>query len=98
MTGEAILTVAAAVVGLVQLLKWSGYVSGRMAPLAVFISALFGVLLWGWAMNALSRETAFDFFAGWISVSTSAAGVFGLVRESAAAVTAMRKEGGTNGS
>ncbi len=90
MDAAAILTVSAAVIGLVQLVKWSGLPT-KLAPLAVAVISALGVGLWGWSMGTFERTAAFDYFAAWIAVATSAAGVFGFIRESAEGVTAMRR-------
>lgn len=86
MTGEAILTVSAAVVGLTQIVKWSG-LPDKWGPLAVLALSLLGTLLWGWSVGTYQRAETFAYFAGWIAVSTSAAGVFGFTRAAAGAVT-----------
>ena len=86
MNGEAIVSISAAVVALVQLVKWAGLKDGY-GPLAVLLLALAGVGFWAWSMDGLTRATAFSYFAGWIAVSTSAAGVFGFSRASATALT-----------
>lgn len=91
MNAEAILAVSASVVALVQLVKWAG-LSTKYAPVAVLVCSLMGVLFWGWSTNTMTRATAFEVFAGLIAVMTSAAGVFGFVRESREAMTAMRKD------
>mgnify|MGYP001582531417 FL=1 len=90
MTGEDILTVTAAVVPLTQILKGAGLPT-KFAAGAVITLSLFGVLFWGWSGNVLSREMSWSLFAGWTLIATSAAGVFGFIREGAATVTAMRK-------
>lgn len=89
MDGAAIVTVAASVTALVQILKWSSVPTHGLIPvLLVFTLSALGCLLW-----AVSHEAGFawslvwDYFAGWIAVSTSAAGVFGLTRAVAAEVT-----------
>jgi hypothetical protein len=88
MSGQAILTVSASVVALTQLLKWSKAVSDQRGPLAVLVLALFGVAFWGWATGDISRASAFGYFAGWITVATSAAGVYGFTRSGPEAITA----------
>lgn len=88
MNGEAIVSVSAAVVALVQLVKWAG-LKDSYGPLAVLLLALGGVAFWGWSDGEFTRQTAFGYFAGWIAVSTSAAGVFGFTRAGAGAVTNM---------
>jgi len=99
MSAEAILTVAAAVVALTQLLKWSG-VSDKLGPLVVMAAALVGVVFWGWSAGDVTRASAFNYFAGWVTVSTSAAGVFGFTRASSEAIsrTSSPPPGGAGGS
>lgn len=87
MNGEAILTVSAAVVALTQLAKWSG-VPDKVGPLIVLLLAVVGVAFWGFAEGTFERTKAFEYFAGWIAVATSAAGVFGFTRAGTSAVTA----------
>jgi hypothetical protein len=86
MDGGAIITVSAAVVALTQLVKWAG-VNDRMGPLLVLALALAGCALWGWSVGSFDRTKAFEYFAGWIAVSTSAAGVFGFTRAARESVT-----------
>jgi hypothetical protein len=90
MSGQAIITVSAAVVALTQILKWAGIVKDRRGPLAVLVLALFGVVFWGWSSGDFSRASAFGYFAGWIAVASSAAGVFGFTRSGPDAVTATK--------
>lgn len=90
MNAQAIITISAAVIGLAQLLKWQG-VPARLAPLVVFALSALGVVLWAFSQGTFERTQTFEYFAGWIAVATSAAGVFGFVRESADMVTATRK-------
>jgi hypothetical protein len=85
MTGESIATVSISVVSLCQLIKWAG-LPDHWGPLVVMFLSALGVAFWGWTQNDLSRLTAFAYFAGWIVVTTSAAGVYGFSRASAAAV------------
>ena len=88
MPGEAIISVSAAVVALVQLVKWAG-LRDAYGPLAVLVLSLLGVLGWGWSVGTLDRTMAFGYFAGWIAVATSAAGVFGFTRASSEGITRM---------
>lgn len=88
MNGEAIMAVSPAVVALVQLVKWAG-IGDKWGPIAVLVLSLGGVLFWGWSTGDVTRASAFGYFAGWIAVSTSAAGVFGFTRASAGAVSRM---------
>lgn len=76
----AIIMIAGAVVALVELLKHGG-VPNRYGLAVVVVSSAFGVLLWGWSNDDLSRATAFDYFAGIVAVTTSSGGVYGLVRK-----------------
>jgi hypothetical protein len=87
MNGEAIVTVSAAVVALTQLIKWAG-VPDRFGPLIVLLISALGVLLWGYTQGeVLRRPEVWSYFAGWIAVATSAAGVFGFTRAAASSVT-----------
>lgn len=88
MSGQAIVAVSASVVALTQLLKWGKIVSDQRGPLVVLVLALFGVGFWGWTTGDISRATAFGYFAGWISVATSAAGIYGFTRSGPEAITA----------
>ncbi len=82
MDAEAIMTVSAALIALTQLAKWIG-VSERWAPLAVLVLSARGALLWAVTQTHLVRADAFSYFAGWIPVATSAAGVYGFIRAAA---------------
>lgn len=79
MDGQAIIAVSAAVVALVQLAKWSG-VPDKYGPACVLALAVLGTAVWAWSKGSYSQAGAFDLFAGWIAVATSAAGVFGFTR------------------
>lgn len=89
MNAEAIVTVSAAVVALTQMLKWSGLVRDAHGSLVVLALALLGVLLWG-ASNeaAFQRSLIWPYFAGWVAVATSAAGVYGFTRALPSSLTA----------
>ncbi len=89
MNGQAIISVSAAVVALTQLVKWAG-LPDRMGPLSVLALSALGVVFWGWSVGDITRATSFGYFAGWIAVSTSAAGVFGFTRASGDAVSNMK--------
>jgi hypothetical protein len=87
MNGEAIMTVSAAVVALTQLAKWFG-LSNRYGSIAVILLSVVGVALWAWSQESLPARTEFfSYFAGFIAVATSAAGVFGFTRATSEAVT-----------
>lgn len=89
MDGQAVITVSAAVVGLTQIVKWSG-LPDRLGPIAVLVLSALGVAVWGYSTNSYERTQTFEYFAAWIAVATSAAGIFGFTRASASAVTATR--------
>ncbi len=89
MDAEAIVSVSAAVVALTQLAKWAG-LHGRFAPLGVLVLSAIGVLLWGWSRANLTQASAFQYFAGWIAVMTSAAGVYGFTRSTGESLAQMR--------
>ena len=88
MNGEAIIAVSAATVALTQLVKWAG-LPDKVGPLAVLTLSALGVVFWGWSIGDVTRASSFGYFAGWIAVSTSAAGVFGFTRASGDAVAKM---------
>lgn len=88
MSGQAIITVSAAVVALTSLLKWTKIVSDKRGPIMVLVWAVIGVAFWGWTTGDFGRATAFAYFAGWIAVATSAAGVYGFTRSGPEAITA----------
>jgi hypothetical protein len=87
MDAKAVLVISGAVVLLVQLVKWGGLPDSR-GPWAVLACSLLGVLFWGWSRGDMARATAFDYFAGFVSVAAAAAGVFGFTRAMPQAVTA----------
>ena len=88
MDGQAIISVSAAVVALTQLVKWAA-LPDKYGPWAVLGFALFGVAFWGWSTGDVTRASAFGYFAGWIAVATSAAGVFGFTRASSDGISRM---------
>ncbi len=89
MDGGAIITVSAAVVALTQLVKWAG-LPDKLGPVSVLLLALLGVVFYGYSVGTFSRMHAFEYFAAWIAVATSAAGVFGFTRAAGTAVTAAK--------
>lgn len=86
MNGQAIIAVSASVVALVQLAKWAA-LPDKWGPAGVLLLSLIGVAFWGWSTGDVTRASAFGYFAGWIAVSTSAAGVYGFSRASGDALT-----------
>jgi hypothetical protein len=87
MDAQAILTVSAAVVALTQLIKWASVIPDKWGAVSVMVLSLVGVAFWGWSSGDFSRASAFAYFAGWIAVTTSAAGVFGFTRAASTAVS-----------
>jgi O-antigen/teichoic acid export membrane protein len=85
MNAEAIVAVSAAVVALVQIIKWSG-LPDKWGPVVVLVASLLGVAVWAYSRGDFSRAEAFGYFAGWIAVSLNAAGIFGFTRAAASAV------------
>jgi hypothetical protein len=89
--GEAIMAVSTAVVALTQLMKWWGVISHRKGVVGVIVFSTACVALWAWAhIDTVSRQTAWDYFMGWIAVVTSAAGVYGFTRATSESVSSMR--------
>lgn len=85
-TADALM-VAAVVVPLTEVVKYSRRVSDRYAVHVVMLLSAIGVLLWAWSTpGALVRGNAWQLFAGWVSVVVSAAGVYGFIRETRAGV------------
>jgi hypothetical protein len=88
MEGEAIIAVSAAVVACTQLAKWAG-IPDKWGAVAVMVLSLLGIAFWGFSKGEILRTEAFDYFAAWIAVATSAAGVFGFTRAASSAVSSM---------
>lgn len=86
MDAQAIISVSAAVVALTQLFKW-GFIPDKYGPLSVVILSAIGVAFWAWSTGDFTRASSFGYFAGWIAIATSAAGVFGFTRAGSEAVT-----------
>ncbi len=89
MDSQAIMTVSAATLALVQLLKRAG-LPDRLGAVAVLVLAALGVALWAVSRGGADPHDAWELFAGWIAVATSAAGTFGLARALPGAVSALR--------
>lgn len=90
MDGAAILTVSGAVVALAQVAKWYGVPDGK-GPIVVMALSVLGVVLWAVGSPVtFARTQSFDYFAGWVAVTTSAAGVFGFTRANASAVVSTK--------
>lgn len=88
MDGAAIVSVSAAVVALTQFAKWSG-IPDKLGPIAVIVLSVLGVAVWGWSVGDFERAKAFDYFTGWIAVTTGAAGVYGFTRAAAVGISSM---------
>ena len=88
MSAEAIVSVSALVVTLVQLAKWAR-MPEEYGPAAVLGLSLLGVAaqVFGSSEWPPDRLDTMPFLAGWVAVATSAAGVFGFTRAAAGAVT-----------
>jgi hypothetical protein len=86
MNAQAIMTVAGAVVILTQIIKGMGLPNQR-APIVVLGLSALGVVFWGISAGNFDKSQLFGYFAGWISVAFSAAGVWGYVRSTPAALT-----------
>lgn len=87
MSGQAILAVSTSVVALTQFAKWSKMIEDKRGPLLVLSLSVIGVLFWGWSTGDMNRASSFGYFAGWITVATSAAGVYGFTRAAPESVT-----------
>ena len=78
--------VGAATVALAQLVKWAlwqwrGERAQGYGPLVVLSVSALGVWLWALSRPALpTRLDLWTYFAAWVAVATSAAGIYGLVR------------------
>lgn len=92
MDAKAVIAISGAVVMLLQVLKAAG-LAGRWALVVSALLSILGVYIWGYSAGAFSRAATWDYFAGWIAVFSSAAGVFGIVNGSADAVTSMKGAG-----
>lgn len=88
MTADAIVAISAAVVAITQLIKWAG-MKDAFGPLVVILLSGIGVMVWLFSQTVWPplRTDTWNIAAGWISVSLSAAGVFGFTRAGASAVT-----------
>lgn len=93
MEAEAIVTVSAAVVTLVTLLKWAG-VPAQFGPVAVLGASIVGVALWGYSSDTPFDQTQlFSYFSGLLAVMTSAAGIYGFTRATGDSLTTFKGTG-----
>jgi hypothetical protein len=79
MNAESIVTVSAAVVALVQVIKWALRRDG-WGPAIVLLVSLLGVAVWAVSQGGATWSAAWSYFAGWVAVATSAAGVYGFTQ------------------
>ncbi|HEV8639435.1 MAG TPA: hypothetical protein VG370_34940 [Chloroflexota bacterium] len=91
MSAENIAVVTGVIVALTQLSKWMRLVQDRHGPLVVLGLSAAGVVLWAVSFEAaFSRAMIWPYFAAWIVVATSSAGVYGFTRALPEAVTATK--------
>lgn len=89
MNAEAIASVAAAVVAFTQFIKWAG-LPDRRGPIVVVALSLAFVGLWVYTHPAQAdagRGVIWEYATGWVTVTLTAAGVFGFTRAMPEAVT-----------
>lgn len=79
MSAADIVTISAAVVALVQLVKWMIRRDG-WGPFVVLLVSLLGVGVWAFSHGEVTRAMTWDYFAGWIAIATSAAGIYGFTQ------------------
>jgi hypothetical protein len=85
MDAADVLQIAAVVVPLTEVVKFSRRVpESAGVPVVMLLSAL-GVGLWAVSQDSAFTD-AFGLFAGWVTVVISAAGVYGFIRETRAGV------------
>lgn len=91
MTADAIVAIAAGVVGLTQLIKWAG-LKDSFGPLIVILLSGVGVMVWLFSQTLWppARTETWNIAAGWIAIALSAAGTFGFTRSGASAVTRVK--------
>jgi hypothetical protein len=87
---DAIISVSAAVVMLVSLIKWAG-LPDKWGPVAVLVISAAGVAFWCWSGDVYSRSLAWDLGTGWITVAATAAGVYGFTRKSGEILTRFKE-------
>jgi hypothetical protein len=92
MNAEQILIVTGAVVALTQLVKWMRLVDDGQGPLVVLGLSALGVVLWAVSfVDVFERHALWTYFAAWIAVATSTAGVYGFTRARPESITATRR-------
>lgn len=90
MDPTAILAIGLMVSGVVQLLKLSPLPTTGLIPVGLVLGiSAFGVLIWAVSFEpAFERHLLWSYLTGWLAVSTTAAGAWGLTRKTAAEVKA----------
>lgn len=97
MDGQAIISVSAAVVALTQIVKWGG-LPDKWGPVSVLLLSAAGVVVWSYSQPVpFQNSQLFEYFAGWIAIATSAAGVFGFTRAASASMTQVQAPPGGAG-
>ncbi len=90
MDATAIALVSTAVVTLTQLVKWMGLPDSK-GPISVIGFSALGMVLYIYSAGAYQRSDLFAYFANWLVVATSAAGVFGFTRAAASSLTSTKE-------
>ena len=93
------IAISAAVVALVQMIKWAG-MPDKYGAIAVLALSLVGVALWGYSQSLMFQgPMIWQYFTGWINVALAAAGIFGFTRAGVESVSRMTPPpGGSAGS
>jgi hypothetical protein len=81
MDATAILTVSGFALTATALLRWAGVPSRWGAPTSALVS-LIGVAVWTLSQEAsVDRTWTFGLLAGWVTITSTAAGVYGFVKD-----------------
>lgn len=94
MDADAILVIGGVTGTLCRFLYNAG-MSGRLSSWAAAVVSAIAVAVWGYSAGDFTRETTWDYFAGWAAVLTVAAGAFHIMEESRGAVNGIKKMTGT---
>lgn len=76
MNAEAILIIGGVVGTLGKFLMMGMGLHGRWTTLAAVVVTTLAMAVWGYSHHDLSRETTWDYFAGWAATLMVAAGAF----------------------
>lgn len=89
---NAVLAIGTLVTGAAQVVKWLPFVQDRWGPIVVIFLSAGGVFLYVYSFGAFTRQEAFGIATSIVAVTTTSAGIFGLVRATQPAhVTATRQ-------